>query len=155
MGPAKTPLIDIHAALSHLAFAVGQEFDDIWHDVKIEWNRYTYLTVRVECRGKHVQRVTDRMMHGALNGPYDYRFTVSSPVGVPDEEWTCVTLYPDMTHDGKRFAAQSGPTEDAYMRATRALHWRTEQLRQYGIEPIEIKEGFPHYPPESFNWKVK
>lgn len=40
------------------------------------------------------------------------------------------------------------PTEDAYMRACRALHWHTAQLRANGIEPATIAEGAPHYPPD-------
>lgn len=48
------------------------------------------------------------------------------------------------------------PTEDAYLRAARALHWRTEQLRQNGIEPIPILGHYPQYPPADFDWhKVK
>lgn len=38
------------------------------------------------------------------------------------------------------------PTEDAYLRACMALHWRTAQLRVNGIEPVRIEEGFSHYP---------
>jgi hypothetical protein len=46
------------------------------------------------------------------------------------------------------------PTEDAYMAACRALHWRTEQLRQAGIEPLDLTKVpehlLTHYPPEDF-----
>jgi len=42
----------------------------------------------------------------------------------------------------------SYPTEDAYMRACRALHWRTAQLRAHGIEPDPIADDAPHDPPE-------
>ena len=56
------------------------------------------------------------------------------------------------------------PTEDAYMAACRALHWRTEELRQAGIEPLDLHKigGFwwpdgqmPHYPPDWFRFPVK
>lgn len=47
------------------------------------------------------------------------------------------------------------PTEDAYMRACRALHWRTAELRFHGIEPIAIPDGAPHYPPEGFDFGSK
>lgn len=38
------------------------------------------------------------------------------------------------------------PTEDAYLRACRALHWRTAQLRANGIEPLLIKEDAAQCP---------
>lgn len=58
--------------------------------------------------------------------------------------------------------SQGYPTEDAYMAVNRALHWRTEQLRQAGIEPLDLSklhwEGdgrvLPHYPPESFRFPI-
>jgi hypothetical protein len=49
--------------------------------------------------------------------------------------------------------AMSGyPTEDAYMRACRALHWRTAQLRAHGVEPIRLTDDMGHYPPEDFDF---
>ena len=58
-----------------------------------------------------------------------------------------------------RLALQSptedeGVTKDAYMRACRALHWRTAELRANGIEPIEIDTHAPHYPPVNFDFKA-
>lgn len=44
------------------------------------------------------------------------------------------------------------PTEDAYNRACRALHWRTAELRAHGIEPIAIPEDAPLYPPDDFDF---
>lgn len=44
--------------------------------------------------------------------------------------------------------ARPFPTEDAYMAACRALHWRTAQLRANGIEPVEIPLNAPAYPPD-------
>ena len=40
------------------------------------------------------------------------------------------------------------PTEDAYLRVCRALHWHTAQLRAHGIEPDPIAPDAPHYPPD-------
>jgi len=40
------------------------------------------------------------------------------------------------------------PTEDAYLRTYRALHWRTAQLRAHGIEPDAIPADAPQHPPE-------
>lgn len=57
-------------------------------------------------------------------------------------------------------ASQGYPTEDAYMSTCRALHWRTEQLRQAGIEPLRLidvpgaPEGIPHYPPDHFRFPI-
>lgn len=50
----------------------------------------------------------------------------------------------------------SYPTEDAYMRACRALHWRTEELRQAGIEPLDLTKvpELSHYPPEDFRFQI-
>lgn len=45
-------------------------------------------------------------------------------------------------------------TDDAYMRAIRALNWRTQQLRAYGIQPWDISPDFPQYPPEQFDFGV-
>ena len=46
------------------------------------------------------------------------------------------------------------PTEDAYLRACRAGHWRTAQLRHHGIEPIQIPADASHYPPDDFDWSA-
>lgn len=56
--------------------------------------------------------------------------------------------------------SQGYPTEDAYMGAMRALHWRTEQLRQAGIEPLnlmttEYGDHVPHYPPDYFRFPIE
>lgn len=40
------------------------------------------------------------------------------------------------------------PTEDAYLRTCRALHWRTEEIRAMGGDPVAIPPDAPHYPPE-------
>lgn len=59
--------------------------------------------------------------------------------------------------------SQGYPTEDAYMGAMRALHWRTEQLRQAGIEPLDLiskltfKDGqlaLSQYPPNNFRFPI-
>lgn len=44
------------------------------------------------------------------------------------------------------------PTDDAYVRACRALNWRHAELRFYGIEPITLAEDAPHHPPEDFDF---
>lgn len=55
--------------------------------------------------------------------------------------------------------SQGYPTEDAYMRNCRALNWRTAQLRQAGIEPLNLMElngeaEVPHYPPDHFRFPI-
>jgi hypothetical protein len=49
-------------------------------------------------------------------------------------------------------ALHTGMSEDAYMSACRALHWRTAELRFHGIEPIQIPPDAPHEPPEGFDF---
>lgn len=44
------------------------------------------------------------------------------------------------------------PTEEAYLAACRALHWRTAELRFHGIEPIQIPPDAPHEPPADFDF---
>lgn len=48
------------------------------------------------------------------------------------------------------------PTEDAYLAACRANHWRAAQLRALGAEPLDLsklpKDQLTHYPPDDFNW---
>lgn len=63
------------------------------------------------------------------------------------------------------------PTMDAYLAVNRALHWRTEQLKQAGIEPADLNKiaaslpmeqgkigmrfpELPHYPPEDFRFPI-
>jgi hypothetical protein len=48
------------------------------------------------------------------------------------------------------------PTEDAYMAAARAGHWRTAQLRAHGIEPLDLTKvaNLTQYPPDDFDWKA-
>lgn len=44
------------------------------------------------------------------------------------------------------------PTEDAYLSACRALHWRTAQLRAHGFEPCTLPADASHYPPEDYDF---
>lgn len=44
------------------------------------------------------------------------------------------------------------PTNDAYLAACRALHWRTAQLKANGIEPVRLPKDASYYPPEDFDW---
>lgn len=60
--------------------------------------------------------------------------------------------YPKWDHSPAKPAPQY-PTEDAYMRACRALHWRNAQLRAHGIEPDQLANDAPHYPPEGHVFK--
>lgn len=92
-------LMDVHGALSYWVFAVQQNLEPLWVTVTAEWHSITYLNIVVECRGKDVQMVADRLRHGVLQGEFDYRFrSVSMPVGTPDHEWTVVRAYPDLQH---------------------------------------------------------
>lgn len=94
-----TSLMDIHGSLSRLSFAVKQNLEPLPVTVIVEWHPTTYLSVVIECYGKHTQIITDRLMHGVLQGDYDYRFrSVSKPLGIDDYAWTVVRAYPDLQH---------------------------------------------------------
>ena len=67
----------------------------------------------------------------------------------------------DAVSDSEHF-----PTEASYLAACRALHWRTEQLRQAGIEPLDLSntgledfaptgtDPLPHYPPKGYRFLI-
>jgi hypothetical protein len=46
----------------------------------------------------------------------------------------------------------SGPTDDAWISACRAIDWRTAELRFHGHEPISIPPDAPRYPPDDFDF---
>lgn len=95
-------LMDVHGAISNLAFAVSQTLEPLSVDVRVAWDRFTYLHVDVECRERDRQTVVDRLSHGALTGSYDYRFSVSHPLGEKDPDaWVVVKAYPNLSHDDK------------------------------------------------------
>lgn len=90
-------LMDVHGALSNLVFAVRQNLEPLWTRVHAEWQNGTYLSVVVECRGKNVQEIADRLSHGVLQGDYDYRFSVSYPTSVGPNDWVEVRAYPRLS----------------------------------------------------------
>lgn len=94
-----TTLMDVHGELSRLVFAVRENLRPMLVDVTAEWQNGTYLAVVVECHGRNVQTVADRLAHGVLQGEFDYRFRcIARPTGVPDYDWTVVRAYPDLHH---------------------------------------------------------
>lgn len=99
--------MDVHNALSHLVFAVDQALEPFIVEVKAEWQSHTYLSVEVGCYGRNVQPIADRLCHGVLQGPYDYRFRVSHPMHSHDDEWTWVKAYPDLQHDDRKFRSKT------------------------------------------------
>ena len=46
------------------------------------------------------------------------------------------------------------PTQDAYMAACRAGHWRMAELRAHGIEPLNLTKvaDLTHYPPDDYDF---
>lgn len=109
----RATLFDVHHSLSHLVFAVRENLKPLWVTVTAEWHEITYLTVAVECRGKDVQMVADRLVHGVLQGEYDYRFrSVSKPVGIGPDTWTIVRASPDMQHDQRRSRTSADHTQE-------------------------------------------
>ena len=93
----QVPLSSLHRELSHLAFAVKEAFDDILCEVKVVWDANLYLQVHIETRAKNTRLVADRLAHGILWGPYNYRFKSSSyQTHVPEDTWIVIVGYPDM-----------------------------------------------------------
>lgn len=100
----KPDLMDVHSKLSELSFAVHQAIGGI-PTVIVEWHPITYLQVRVECFASVVQRVSDVLSHGVLQGEYDYRFTSVCTPNVEDADpwdWVTVIATPDMVHDMRK-----------------------------------------------------
>lgn len=87
-------LIDVHSALSHLLHACQEEFPFAF--VTLTYDNFVGLQVRVEAPLAKRQLVVDRLNHGVLNGPYDYRFTSVSyrpTCTKPTQEiWATVSL---------------------------------------------------------------
>ena len=81
---ATTPM-DLHSALSTLLFAVNQALPRGCH-VEARYSQSTYLSVVVECKARHKQLVIDRLHHGILWGPFNYRFSVSYSTNDPSDD---------------------------------------------------------------------
>lgn len=56
--------------------------------------------------------------------------------------------------EAQSMADQGYPTEDAYLAACRALHWRTAELRAHGVEPVTLPQDVSHYPPDDYDFGV-
>jgi hypothetical protein len=54
--------------------------------------------------------------------------------------------------EAQSMAEQGYPTEDAFLAACRALHWRTAELRYHGIEPVALPQDAAHYPPDDYDF---
>lgn len=97
-------LLDIHGGLSALVHAVKLAIAHITCgvDVRAHWQDGIYLSVTIETHERYKQAIVDVLMVGALQGGYDYRFTVSYPT-MPCEpsDRVVVTAYPDMHHKRK------------------------------------------------------
>ena len=107
MSKANVSLMEVHGALSHLVFAVGQTLQPLNVHISASWEPLVYLYVAIECREKDRQMVVDRLAHGALSEGYDYRFSVSFPTGETDgNAWIVVKAYPDLSHDDKAYRAE-------------------------------------------------
>lgn len=99
-------LFEVHGALATLLHAVNTELKDLGGWAHIEYHHAIYLRVVIEVRERNKQAVVDRLTHGVLNGPYDYRFRVSYPTSKADPyDRVVVHAYPDMFHDRRKKAA--------------------------------------------------
>jgi len=105
-GGARVSLMEVHSALSHLTFAVGEALRPLNVGVSAKWDQYTYLSVQVECSERDKQKVVDQLSHGVLQEPYDYRFRCSYPTGGSPTDWVTVSAYPNMTHDDNLHKAE-------------------------------------------------
>lgn len=93
-------LLEVHGKLSELIHAVKLTLEPLSASVIAEWHEGTHLCVVIECREKHKQEIVDRLAHGALAGPYDYRFSLSYPVSRCNPlDWAEIRAYPDLSHD--------------------------------------------------------
>jgi hypothetical protein len=106
--------MDVHGALSHLVFATGKAMEPFAVDVRVEWRDHTYLTLYIECRAGRAQAVIDRLRHGFLHGPYDYRFSMIGWPGAenvaklhPLYDYVTVSAQPDLCHDMRLFKTEA------------------------------------------------
>lgn len=106
MTPKKIELMDVHAKLAELAYAVNLTLAPLQVGVSVIWRNGTYLSVEVECRQRDSQQVCDRLYHGALADKYDYRFrSVCQPLGRNPLDWVTVSASPDLQHDSMKVRA--------------------------------------------------
>lgn len=99
-------LLEVHGSLSTVVFAITETLKPLAVDVTAKWRNGVYLSIDIEVRSKFKQRVIDALSHGALAGPYDYRFGLSySTMHEDPDDWVVVTAYPDMCYDDDRVKA--------------------------------------------------
>ncbi len=97
----RNSLFECHHQLSRLCHAVKLALAPIPVQVAAEWHDGTYLSVRVVCQAKQMQRVVDQLNHGALAGGYDYRFEMisyPSAEGLSPWDYVTVSAKPNMFH---------------------------------------------------------
>jgi hypothetical protein len=100
---ARPDLLAVHGALSALLHAVQLEISDISVPIRISYHPDTYLCVELETRWNRTQdKIVTRLLRGAIQGEYDYRFSLSHPTDVPDGTWRTIQAYPDMMFDHKK-----------------------------------------------------
>jgi len=117
-------MMDIHGALSTLLFAVNEEIEP-WGQVSVTYDNSLYLQLVIETRAKHMQRISDILMHGVLWGPFNYRFRlVSMPQGYEPDAWVTMGAKIDMHYS----RPPSGPidynnTPSAIRRRQQEVEW--------------------------------
>lgn len=65
--------MDLHSSLATLLFAIKEELGPLGFP-RLTYDLNVYLQVIVETTGKNMIGVCDRLKHGVLWGPFDYRF---------------------------------------------------------------------------------
>lgn len=91
------PLLTLHNALSHLLHAIKLEIPAIC-GCSLRYTAELYLTVEIEVPIHYRQLVVDRLLHGVLNGDYDYRFKGVrwSPTSTEPRQWISASV--DLCH---------------------------------------------------------
>lgn len=109
MSKPRVSLMEVHSALSHLIFAVSEAMEPYCVDVRVSYNKWTYITLSIECYVPRFQLVVDRLKHGILWGDYNYRFKMIGHPPIGDiqrrNRWDTVVISasPDMSFDDKLF----------------------------------------------------
>lgn len=100
--PHEVPLGLINNQLSHLHHALDKLFSDRLCTIKLVYRGGRHglgLQVEIEIKEKFAQQAVDRLAHGALHGPYDFRFRMIGRELNPDPDaWVWVTAMPDTQH---------------------------------------------------------
>lgn len=112
-GLPRVSLSEVQSALSHLHFAVSGELASIpTREIMVGYHAWPSLGlyVEVEVKARYSQSVADRLNHGVMNGPYDYRFNAGRELSNDPDAWVKITAYPRLSHQEPVARAQQEPS---------------------------------------------